>query len=174
MQPEEEILDLFDINEQVVGTVKRAEYYKKPEVCERYYLRSAEMFIRNDKGQLWVPHRNSNKEIAPSGLDYSAGGHVGAGEDYVIGCLREIEEELNLTLQPDDLQFVAKFTPSGGDRWFRTLFIYESNDTPVYNTDDFSEYYWMTCEELLQKLKAGELAKESMLETVKTLGQWHA
>lgn len=168
MDPEDEVLDLFDVNEAVVGTVKRAEYYKNLEKFTGYYLRSAELFIQNDKGELWVPRRTAHKTVAPSSLDYSCGGHVAAGEDYITGCIREAEEELGLVLKPEDLQLVAQFTPATSNYpWFRYLFVYTSNKVPPYNTDDFSEYYWLTPEALLRKLTAGEPAKQSMLETVK-------
>jgi 8-oxo-dGTP pyrophosphatase MutT (NUDIX family) len=169
MYDEDELLDLFDKDEKVVGTVERGDYYKNPEKYKDRYLRSAEMFIRNDKGELWIPRRHINKKIAPGGLDYSCGGHIGAGENYIEGLIREAEEELQLTLRPEDVQLLRMFTPNTENRWFRAVFVYESNITPKYNKHDFSEYYWIKPAELLQKLEAGEPAKSSMLETVQTL-----
>lgn len=169
MDEPDEILDLFNIDEEVIGTVERNEYYKNPEKYKGYYLRSAEMFIRNDKGELWIPRRHTNKRIAPGGLDYSCGGHVGAGESYTEGLIREAEEELQIMLRSKDAQLLRVFTPNTENPWFRAVFVYESNTTPDYNKDDFSMCYWMDPAELLRRLEAGEPAKSSMLETVRTL-----
>lgn len=169
MYDDTELLDLFDKDEKVVGVVQRAEYYKNPEKYKNLYLRSAEMFIRNDRGQLWIPRRNIYKKVAPGGLDYSCGGHVGTGEDYIEGLIREAEEELRMIFNPADVQLLHIFTPNAENPWFRGVFVYESNIAPEYNKDDFSEYYWMDSTELLQKLETGEPAKSSMLETVRAL-----
>lgn len=166
MHEEHELLDLFDINENIVGTIERAEYYENLSQYKDVYLRSAELFIVNDKGQLWVPVRAKDKKIAPGGLDYSAGGHVGSGETYKVGLLREAEEELGLILREGDLRLVASFTPLGGNNWFRRLFLYRSNEVPKYNKEDFSSYKWMLPSELLRALHSGVTAKASMLETV--------
>lgn len=166
MHDDNELLDLFDIDEQVIDTVKRAEYYHDQSKYKDLYLRSAEMFIVNDQGQLWVPKRTLDKKIAPGGLDYSAGGHVSSGEDYKTGLIREVEEELGLRLRPHELRFVAAFMPREGDPWFRKLFIYNSNDVPDYNTEDFSEYSWMYPRELFEQLVAGVPAKTSMRATI--------
>ena len=52
MYEDHELLDLFDINENIVGTIERAEYYKNLSQYKDVYLRSAELLIVNDKGQL--------------------------------------------------------------------------------------------------------------------------
>lgn len=162
---------MHDDDEQVVSTVKRGEYYRSQSKYMGLYLRSAEMFIINDRGQFWVPIRTLDKRIAPGGLDYSAGGHVAAGEGYEIGLIRETEEELGLKLQSEDLRFVATFMPREGDLWFRKLFLYNSNEVPDYNTEDFSGYNWMYPRELFGKLVAGAPAKTSMLVTVEKVLQ---
>jgi isopentenyl-diphosphate delta-isomerase len=165
---EDELLDLFDANEQVIGTVLRSEYYRN---MAKYpgYLRSAELFIRNDKGQLWIPRRSADRKVAPSGLDYSCGGHVSSGEDYLLGCMREAEEELRLQLKPEDLTLLFKTDATEASPWFRSVYLYQSSDAPEYNTEDFSEYYWLTPQELIDKIEAGEPSKESMLVTLQVI-----
>lgn len=161
---EDELLDLVNDEDQVVGTISRSDYDRMLK-DKLGYLRAVEVFIKNDKGQLWIPRRTLNKRIAPGGLDYSMGGHTGAGESYIEAALREIQEELNLDLKEEDLIFLKKFPPSATP-YFRSLYIYRSNEVPAYNPADFSEYSWMTPEELKAKLDAGEPAKLSLPETV--------
>jgi isopentenyldiphosphate isomerase len=161
-----ELLDLFDVQELVISVVSRHKYYKNKADFPGY-LRSAEMFIINDSGQLWVPRRTPTRLIAPNGLDYSCGGHVTSGETYLTGCIREANEELNLRINETDLELAFVTGTSAVSPWFRQLFLYHSNVTPDYNTSDFSEYYWLTPRELIDRLEAGEPAKESLLITVK-------
>ncbi|MEO6513718.1 MAG: NUDIX domain-containing protein [Candidatus Saccharimonadales bacterium] len=167
MSEVEEILDLVNENDEVIGTIPRSEYHRI-EAEKLGYIRGVELFIRNDKGQLWVPRRTLGKRIAPGGLDYSMGGHIESGESYEAAALREIKEELNLDLNEDDLEFIKKFGP-GTIPYFRKLYLYKSNIVPDYNPDDYTEYYWLTPAELLARLDAGDIAKQSLRETVLAL-----
>ncbi len=117
----DELLDLVNNNDEVIGTVWRSQYH---ELVKKKlgYIRAVEMLIQNDKGQLWIPKRTAEKRIAPNCLDYSMGGHVSSGETYLQSALREIEEELNLNLTKNDLLFVKKFSPSDLP-YFRVLYI---------------------------------------------------
>ncbi len=168
MEYEEELLDLVNENDEVIGTVLRAEYYAAP-IQHEGYLRAVEIFIVDDQGRLWIPRRTMDKKIAPGGLDYSCGGHVSSGESYIESGLREIEEELNLHLHENDLHLVKKFHPVPGMKWFREIYKYQTNEVPAYNPNDFSEYEWLTPGELIAKLEAGEPAKSSLLYTIKEI-----
>ena len=165
--PDDELLDIVNENDEVIGTILRSNY---DELVEKKlgYIRAVEMFIQNDEGKLWVPTRTADKKIAPNGLDYSMGGHVESGEEYTESALREIEEELNLTIDPEKLEFVTKFRP-GLIPYFRSFYIYRSNETPAYNPNDFVGAEWLSPEEILQKLDGGVPAKTSLRETVESL-----
>jgi isopentenyldiphosphate isomerase len=161
---ENELLDLVNETDQVIGTIWRYDYAKM--VAENLgYMRAIDMFIVNSEGKLWVPKRPAHKKIAPNGLDYSAGGHVGSGETYLESALREISEELNIDLTENDLEFVDIFK-SADIRYFRAVYLYQSDRAPQYNTDDFVSAEWLTPQELVDKLDAGVAAKGSIRETV--------
>lgn len=106
-----------------------------------------------------------HKRIAPGGLDYSMGEHVKTGEDYLQACIRGFKEELNMLVTEVELQFTHKFKPNEALDYFRTLYIYHSDQVPNYNPEDFSSYEWLTPKELLKILKNGEPAKRSLPET---------
>lgn len=163
----DELLDLVDGNDAVIGTIWRSEYQKMVD-CKLGYIRAVEMFIVNSKGQLWIPKRTADKKIAPNGLDYSMGGHVSTGETYIESALREIQEELNLDLKEKDLEFIEKFAPLDLP-YFRTLYTYKSDAAPSYNPNDFVSAEWLTPQELIAKLDAGVPAKTNMRETVSVL-----
>lgn len=163
---EDELLDLVDDNDNVIGTIQRGE---NPADMGGY-IRAAELLIVNNKGELWIPRRTMHKRISPGGLDFSAAGHVASGDDYLETLHRETEEELNLKLDESKLEFLHKFTPRPDLLpYFRTVYLYRSDDTPQYNPDDFSEAFWIMPAELLQKIRAGEPAKRSLTETIQYL-----
>lgn len=168
-QDDDELLDLVDKNDQVIGTILRGETAGSK---HEGYLRAAELLIINDKGQLWIPRRQMHKRIAPGGLDFSAAGHVASGDDYKQTLIKEVKEEINMELDPSKLEFLKKFSPRPDlPPYFRSVYLYHSNEVPNYNPDDFSEYYWLTPQELLAKIKGGDAAKQSLTETAEYLLQ---
>jgi isopentenyldiphosphate isomerase len=164
-----ELLDLVDEHDVVVGTVTREEV-----AAQLMHLpglvRSCNLFIMNAQGKYWIPRRSPNKKIAPNGLDYSAGEHVGAGETYIHAMLRGMREELNLQVTEDQLEHIAKFSNAPvGVPYFNDLYRYHSDAVPHYNTEDFISWEWLTLEELKAKLDAGEPAKRDMVLAVDLL-----
>ncbi|HET9721692.1 MAG TPA: NUDIX domain-containing protein [Candidatus Saccharimonadales bacterium] len=159
---DDELLDLVDSKDRVIGTTLRSQADAR---TNKQFLRAAEAFIQNRRGELWIPRRQPHKRIAPGGLDYSMGEHVKSGEDYLQACLRGFKEELNLDLKPKQLKFIRIFAPNHELGYFRALYIYESDVAPDYNPEDFSEWSWLTPAQLLAKLKTGEAAKLSLAET---------
>lgn len=76
---------------------------------------------------LFVQRRAAEKETWPNRLDVTVGGHLGAGEEALDG-LREIEEELGLTLHADELISIGTRRaeleiPAGLDREFQEVFL---------------------------------------------------
>jgi isopentenyldiphosphate isomerase len=157
---DDEILDLVNKNDEVIGTINRKNYDQMVEE-NRGYIRASEMFIINDKGQLWIPTRTATKTIAPNGFDYSAAGHVESGDTYEDTMIRETKEELNLDITAGNLEFVTK-NISDLTRYVHTIYLLRSNENPKYNPDDFTEAEWMTPDELIEKIDAGHPAKMSL------------
>jgi isopentenyldiphosphate isomerase len=76
---------------------------------------------------LFVQRRAAEKDTWPNKLDVTVGGHLGAGESTLDG-LREVEEELGLTVATDELlaletRRVEKRIPAGVDREFQEVFL---------------------------------------------------
>ncbi len=161
---DDEILDLVDENDSVVGTINRKNY---SELLEQNlgYIRASELFILNDEGKLWIPIRTATKKIAPNGYDYSAAGHVEAGDTYLETIIRETYEEINLTVTESQLDFVAKMR-SNDVKYFRSIYLVRSNDTPTFNPEDFVSAKWLTADELIKEIDAGHPAKTSLRESV--------
>jgi isopentenyl-diphosphate delta-isomerase len=163
----EEILDIVNDQDEVIGQIPRSEMQRL--VDEKLgFLRAVDLFIINSQGQLWIPTRTAHKVIAPNGLDYSAGGHVSSGDTYDSTVIKETEEELNFTPDPERIEFIMKFSPSSAP-YFRAVYFYKTDDTPQFNPEDFVSAEWLAPDELLAKLDSGVPAKSSIKETVEAL-----
>lgn len=166
MTEQQELLDLVNDKDEIVGTIWRDEY-NRLESEDLGYIRAVDLFIQNRRGDIWIPKRTAHKKIAPNGLDYSAGGHVSSGETYDEAITKEIAEELNLTLRIEDLELLGKLGPAvDGLRYFRHIYRYRTEETPDYNNDDFVSAEWMSVDALVAALKSGTSAKQSILPTI--------
>jgi isopentenyldiphosphate isomerase len=164
-----ELMDLVDIDDNVIGTIDRSEIASLS-TSERGFVRAVGVFILNSQGRLWVPKRGAHKKIAPNGLDFSAGEHVGAGESYEHAALRGMEEELNIS-NPDasKLHLIGKLPPLADLPYFHNIYTYDDDELPDYNRDDFSGYELLYPAELAAKLEAGTPAKGFLLPSVQLL-----
>lgn len=161
---DDELLDLVDSNDNIIGVINRQDYGQL--MSEKLgYIRAADLFIVNSKGQIFTPVRTKNKTIAPGGYDYSAGGHVESGEDYLTAILREAKEELNIEISNEDLVLVAK-TSSEKIRYIRSVFLLRSDVTPAFNPNDFVSADWLYPEEMLRSIDSGHPAKSNLGETI--------
>lgn len=167
---DDEILDLVDRSDKVIGTINRKDYTTLLK-DNLGYIRAADLFILNSEGKIYVPTRTADKTIAPNGYDFSVGGHVASGEDYLSTIIREANEELNLIIEPRQLMLIDK-TMQEEIRYIRYLYLYRSDETPVYNPSDFVTAEWMTPAEVTQKIDNGHLAKSSLKPSISILTKY--
>ncbi|MFI1033113.1 NUDIX hydrolase [Streptomyces sp. NPDC020951] len=113
MSAADEILDIVDEHDRVVGRLPRGQAYAEG-------LRHRCVFIRarDAEGRIFVHRRTPTKLVFPSLYDMFVGGVVGAGESYDDAALREAEEELGVSGLPRP-EFVLKFLYDGpaGSWW---------------------------------------------------------
>jgi isopentenyldiphosphate isomerase len=167
---EDELLDLVNRSDEVIGTINRKDYNKI--ITDKLgYIRAADLFILNSEGNIYVPTRTADKTIAPNGFDFSVGGHVGSGESYLSTIIREASEELNLLLEPEYLMLIDK-TVQEEIKYIRYLYLYRSDDTPIYNPEDFVSAEWMSPAELIKQIDNGHLAKISLKPSIALLTQY--
>lgn len=157
-----EWLDLVNKQDEVVGRISREEAWSK-----RQPVRVINAFIINSQGQLWIPRRTAHKRLFPNSLDMSVGGHVESGEDYLACFKRETQEELNLNV--DDVQWreIAYFSPFTTPlSAFMRVYEIQTDQTPDYNKADFSEAFWLTPRQVLQRIENGDPAKGDLKELI--------
>ena len=85
----DEIVDLVDENDRVIGRALRSECHGDPDLIHRV----VHIMVFNNGGNLLLQRRGLNKRIQPGKWDTSVGGHLSQGEAYRVAAAREMEEE---------------------------------------------------------------------------------
>ncbi|MFD4528040.1 NUDIX hydrolase [Streptomyces sp. NPDC058470] len=118
MNAADEILDIVDENDQVIGQSPRGEVYALG-------LRHRAVFIqaRDAEGRIFVHRRTPTKLVFPSLYDMFVGGVVGAGETYEDAALREAEEELGVSGLPRPVPlFKFLYDNGAGQTWWSSVY----------------------------------------------------
>jgi isopentenyldiphosphate isomerase len=105
----DEILSVVNEADQVVGQARRGDIHQ-----QRLMHRSVHLLILNRAGDVLLQKRSMLKDCCPGYWDSSAAGHVEAGESYDQCVMREVTEELDITLKqlPEKL---CKLSPSANN-----------------------------------------------------------
>lgn len=90
----DEIFDLIDADDRVVGRVRRGDAHRNPSLLHR----SVQVLLFRSDAQLLLQHRSESKDLFPGYYSASASGHVDSGEDYATAASREMREELGVSL----------------------------------------------------------------------------
>ena len=136
-----EILDVVDAHDKVIGQVARGRVHE-----EALRHRAVHIFVFNSEGDLFVQKRSPNKDEFPNVWTSSCGGHVDSGEDYVDAARRELKEELSIDVQdPFSLKFIFKHGPCEGTRWeFIELFRLVWDHDICCCPEEISEGRWIS------------------------------
>ncbi|MFC8272892.1 NUDIX domain-containing protein [Streptomyces sp. NPDC057271] len=113
--PAEEILDVVDENDDVVGRAPRAEVYARGLIHRCVFI-----LVRDAEDRIFVHRRTPVKLVYPSMYDM----FVGAGESYDDAALREAEEELGVSGLPHPEPLLRFLYDSGGvaGKWWSAVY----------------------------------------------------
>ncbi|MBF6048606.1 NUDIX domain-containing protein [Streptomyces sp. NRRL B-1677] len=116
-QPADEVLDIVDEQDRVVGRAPRGEAYARG-------LRHRCVFVlaRDGEGRIFVHRRTAGKLVFPSRYDVFVGGVVGAGESYDEAALREAEEELGVSGLPAPTPLFRFLYEGEGGSWWSAVY----------------------------------------------------
>lgn len=99
----DEKFDVLDETGMYVGKVASREDCHK----QGLWHRAVFAFIFNDKNEILLQKRSSNKKLWPNLWDVPVGGHVLAGEFGREALIRETKEEINLDICDNDIKFLV-------------------------------------------------------------------
>ncbi|WP_217196949.1 NUDIX hydrolase [Streptomyces buecherae] len=164
----DEVLDVVDERDQVVGQAPRGEVYARG-------LRHRCVFIlaRDAAGRVFVHRRTERKLVFPGLYDMFVGGVVGAGESYEEAALREAEEELGVSGLPAPTPLFAFCFERPGKSWW--CHVYEVRcDLPVDpQVEEVAWHAFLTEEELAARLGEWEWVPDGA-EAYERLLAWRA
>jgi isopentenyl-diphosphate Delta-isomerase len=82
-------------------SVTREEAHKKG-----LWHRTVHVWIINSKGMILIQKRAPTKETHPGKWDVSCAGHLSAGDKSVQGAIRELKEELGISVNKNELNYL--------------------------------------------------------------------
>jgi isopentenyl-diphosphate delta-isomerase type 1 len=85
----DELFDVVDEQDQVIGQLARREVHRR-----KLRHRAVHLLVTNRAGRIFLHQRSLEKDLFPGVWDSSAAGHVAAGEDYDETAVRELAEEI--------------------------------------------------------------------------------
>ncbi|MEU9028348.1 NUDIX domain-containing protein [Streptomyces sp. NPDC048383] len=150
MSAADEVLDVVDRDDRVIGRAPRGEVYARGLIHRCVFVRATDA-----RGRVFVHRRTASKLVFPSHHDMFVGGVVGAGEDYARAALREAEEELGVRgLEPPTPLFTFLYEGPGGAWWSS---VYEVRcELPVSpQVSEVDWHAWLTPEELERRVADG-------------------
>lgn len=136
-----EYFDILDENGNKTGKTKlRSEVHRDGD-----WHKAVHIWIINNNGDVLLQRRCATKDSNPNMLDISSAGHISAGDDSVTSAIRELKEELNLDVNPDELKFIKTIKRSS--RYTETFINNEFDDMYILITDkDISEMKYQESE----------------------------
>jgi 8-oxo-dGTP pyrophosphatase MutT (NUDIX family) len=103
-RPSEELVDLVDEQDRVLGSVTRGRMRAK-----NLLHRCVFVLCCDPEGRIYVHRRTDHKDVFPGLYDMFVGGVVAAGESYEQCALREIAEELGIRGPLPRLLFMHRY-----------------------------------------------------------------
>lgn len=170
---EAEKLVLVNSDDRPIGEILRGDTSQLTLHGDRY-IRVVNAFIVRGDGKIWVPTRSTHKKLAPGGLDYSVGAHVGAGEEYLEALIREFNEEAGLVISASDCTEIAYSTPLSSippSIYFNKLFIVKTDKQPVLS-DEHTAGEFLDIDTAIAKVEGGAIAKNHYLSDLFVLRQY--
>jgi isopentenyldiphosphate isomerase len=102
----DEIFDVVDLNDEVVGHKFRGEIH-----ALGLMHRAVHVLLFNQRGEVFLQKRSMLKDTSPGLWDSSVSGHVDRGESYDVCAIRETEEELGYQVEKGKLRQIFKLSP---------------------------------------------------------------
>jgi isopentenyldiphosphate isomerase len=112
-----EVFDLVDLDDRVIGRVRRGDAHRDPRLVHR----SVQIVIFTFDERILLQRRAASKDLFPGYLCASASGHVMAGDGYEETARRELTEELGVA--PTILYVDKALVPSAMETEITALFL---------------------------------------------------
>ena len=134
-----EWLDIVDSEDHVIGRDTRPNIH-----ASGAWHRSSHVVLYNSKGEVFVQLRSMNKDSGGGLWDTSAAGHVDSGESYDDCAIRELHEELGVSVDQSSLVRRCKLLPEERNGFEFTCVYTVSSDQPlVLQAEEIDDGVWV-------------------------------
>ena len=135
-----EMLDIVDEADTVVAQATREAIHQG-----NHLHRATHMLVHNSQGDIFVQLRSMTKDMHPGLWDTSAAGHVDAGETYIDCAVRELREELGITIEADQLNEFLRIEPSAKNGYeFVRVYMLKSDGEITLEEAEIDDGRWLT------------------------------
>jgi len=111
-QREDEIFDVVDAHDRVVGQATRKEVHAR-----KLLHRAVHVLVFDQLGRVFLQKRSMAKDSSPGCWDSSCSGHLDAGETYINAAVRELAEEIGITTLPERLVHRLRLSAASDTGW---------------------------------------------------------
>lgn len=161
-----ELQDLYSIHRNPTGE----QFYRGDPIPEGCYRLGVQVWVRNDEGKFLLSQRHPCKKKPL--LWEATGGAVDAGEDTLAAAMREVGEELGLSIRKEQLVLLRTMLCDGIE--FLDTYLVNWNgsiDELTFQENEVVGAKWVTYEEMEEMDARGELCVEykSLFEYVRKI-----
>jgi isopentenyl-diphosphate delta-isomerase type 1 len=96
----DEYIDIVNEDNELTGVSEQKSIAHK----NGLWHRAAHVWIYNSQREVLLQRRASNKDFYPDMWDFSVGGHVTAGESVERSAVREVKEEIGISIDMSELE----------------------------------------------------------------------
>lgn len=151
----EEIFDVVNDRDEVIDQRPRSEVHRR-----QLWHRAVHVLVFNGKGELLLQKRSMRKDCFPGTWDSSASGHLNRGEDYDACAVRELREEIGLSVtETPQRLFKISACPETG---FEFVWVYrcKSEGPFAVQLEEVDEVRWFSPDAIQRWIaqKPGEFA----------------
>lgn len=146
----EEILDLVDENDLVIGQVPKSQAHMDPNLLHREIA----LLIYNDQGKILFQKRSQKKKVFPLLWTVSCVGHVPSKMEPRAAALKELNEELSLTTSIKFIEKISHKSLSEASFIYRYIGKYQGEEISI-DPEEVEQAKFLSQAELREMLRRG-------------------
>ncbi len=147
----EELIDLVNEHGKVIDTKPKLEIISRG--LKNFRLVCA--FVERHDGKIVIPQRSFTKKVFPGALGL-IGGYVQSGESFHDALLREVFEELGLSITSNDIMLLGYADPwKHGVHGYVAVFKIRTNQKEFPLSKEFEQLFFLSPAEIKEKIQSG-------------------
>ena len=135
----EEIFDVVNDRDEVIDRQPRSEVHARG-----LLHRAVHVLVFNSRGQIFLQKRSMKKDRQPGVWDSSSSGHVDSGENYDACAVRELREEIGLSVAQPPRRLFKIDACEATDAEFVWVYRCESEGPFTLHPDEIDEGGWFS------------------------------